>query len=113
MNTDTFDVLEEFTCHLYGHKQNDVHEIIKLHVEEKAKANCFETPLGNIISVEPRTFSLCRTVLIKGSNLLTVTWFEGQQVPQEIEDVQVLDESDDEAMEYDSDEEENGSDIDN
>ena len=63
MNTDTFDVLEEFTCHLYGHKQNDVHEIIKLHVEEKAKANCFETPLGNIISVEPRTFPPCRTVL--------------------------------------------------
>ena len=47
------------------------------------------------------------------SNLLIVTCFEGQQVPQEIEDVQAQDESDDEAMEYDSDKEENGSGIEN
>ena len=33
--------------------------------------------------------------LLRGSNLLTDKWFEGQQVPQEIEDVQALD---DEAM---------------
>ena len=26
MNTDRLDILEEFTCHLYGHvKQNDIH----------------------------------------------------------------------------------------
>ena len=32
LNTDTLDIFEEFTCHLYGHvKMNDVHEFIKLH----------------------------------------------------------------------------------
>ena len=32
MNTDTLNVFQEFTCHLYGHvKLNDVHEVIKLH----------------------------------------------------------------------------------
>lgn len=51
--------------------------------------------------------------LLEVSNLLIVTCFEGQQVPQEIEDVQAQDESDDEAMEYDSDKEENGSGIEN
>ena len=51
LNTDTFDVLEEFSCHLYGHiKQNGVHEAIILHFEE----NCIERHLGNIKSVEPR-----------------------------------------------------------
>ena len=52
-----------------------------------------------------------KVLLLEGSNLLTVTWFQGKQVPQEIENVQAQDESDDKAMEYESDEEENGSDI--
>ena len=130
-----FDVLEEFTYHFYGHvKQNDVHEVIKLHFEEKTKPNCTERPVGNIKSVEPTTFPACRSVLtqhmkqawyipklyksacwkhLEGFNLLTVMWFGRQQVPQEIEDVQALHESDDEAIEYKSDEEENGSDIEN
>ena len=31
-NTDTFDVLEEFSCCLYSYvKQNDVHEVTELH----------------------------------------------------------------------------------
>ena len=47
LNTDTFDVLEEFTCHLYSHvKQNDIYEVTKLHFEEKTKPNCIEKPLG-------------------------------------------------------------------
>ena len=58
MNTDTFDVLEEFTRHLYGHvKQNDMHAVIKLHFEEKTKPNCIETPLGNIKPVEQTSLS--------------------------------------------------------
>ena len=45
LNTDKLDVLEKFTCYLYGHiKQNDVHEVIKLHFEEKTKPNCIEIP---------------------------------------------------------------------
>ena len=51
LNTDTFDVLEELSCHLCGHiKQIDVHEAIVLHFEE----NYIERHLGNIKSVEPR-----------------------------------------------------------
>ena len=50
---------------------------------------------------------------LEGLKLLTVTWFQGQQVAQEVDDVQALDESDDEAMEYEADEKENGSDIEN
>lgn len=48
---------------------------------------------------------------LEGSNLLSVTWFEEQQVPQEIEDAQALDESDGKAMDCETEEEENGSDI--
>ena len=44
--------------------------------------------------------------LLEGSSLLTVKWFERQQVPQEIE-------SDDEAIEHESAEEENGRYIEN
>ena len=41
LNIDTLDVYEEFTYHLYGHvKQNDLHEVIKFHFEEKTKPNC-------------------------------------------------------------------------
>ena len=50
---------------------------------------------------------------LEGLNLLTVTWFQGKQVAQEVDDVQALDESDDEAMEYEADEKENGSDTEN
>ena len=46
--------------------------------------------------------------LLEVSNLNDV-WFERQQVPQEIEDIKSLDESDDEAIDYESDEKENGS----
>ena len=54
----------ELTCHLYGHvKENDVHEVIKRHLEEKTKPNCIKTALGNIKSVEPTTFPPCRIVL--------------------------------------------------
>lgn len=149
LSTDTFYVLEEFTCPLCGHiQQNDVHEVIKLHFEKKTKLKCNERPLGNIKSVETTTFPPFRSVLtqdikrawyiaklykpasetcpmneltridygwklLEVSNLLIVTCFEGQQVPQEIEDVQAQDESDDEAMEYDSDKEENGRGIEN
>ena len=119
---------------------------MNLHFEEKNKPNCIERPLGNIKSVEPTTFSLCKSVLIQhikrawyiaklyksaseaypmneltsidygqklldGLNLLTLTWFERQQVPEEIEDIQALDESDNETLDYKSDEEENSSDI--
>ena len=64
LNTDTLDLLEKFKCHLYGHlKQNDIHEFIKLHFEEKCKPDYIERPLGNIKSVEPATFSSCRGVL--------------------------------------------------
>ena len=46
LNTDTFDVLEEFTCYLLGHlKQNDLHDVIKLHFEEKTKHNCIQKHL--------------------------------------------------------------------
>ena len=38
LSTDTLDVLEEFTYHLNGHvKQNEVHEVIQLDIEEKTK----------------------------------------------------------------------------
>lgn len=50
---------------------------------------------------------------LEGSNLLSVTWFEEQQVPQEIEVAQALDESDDEAIDCESEEEKNGTDIKN
>ena len=64
LNTDTLDVLEEFTCHLYSHvKQNDIYEVTKLRFVEKTKPNCIERPLGNIKSVEPTTFPACRSVL--------------------------------------------------
>ena len=36
--------------------------------------------------------------LLEVSNLLTDVWFERHQVPQEIEDIQLVDESDDEAI---------------
>ena len=126
LNTDTFDVLQQFTCHLYGHaKQNDISEVIKLHFEGKTKPNCTERPLGNIKSVEQTSLSYeaypmdeltpiyYGWKLLEGSNLLTVMWFEGQQVQQEIENVLALDESDDKAMDYESGEVENGSDIEN
>ena len=46
LNTDTLDVLEKFTYHLQGHvKQNDEHEVIKLHFVEKNKPSCIEWPL--------------------------------------------------------------------
>ena len=48
--------------------------------------------------------------LLEVFNLLTVMWFERQQVPQEIEDIQALNESGYEAMDYESDEEEKASD---
>ena len=64
LNTDTFDVLEELTCiwsckcHVYGHvNQNDIHEVIKLHFEEKAKPNCIERPFGITKSVEQTSLS--------------------------------------------------------
>ena len=64
LNTDTLDILEEFACHLYGHvKQNDVHEVIKLHYVEKNKLNCIERPSRNIKSVEPTTFLPFRSIL--------------------------------------------------
>ena len=50
--------------HLYYRvKQNDVHEVIKLHFEEKTKPNCIERPLEKIKSVQPTTFLPCRSVL--------------------------------------------------
>ena len=62
LNTDTFNVLEEFTCHLCCHvKQNDLHDIIKLHFDEKPIPNCIQRHLGKIKSVEPTTFPRCRS----------------------------------------------------
>ena len=63
LSTDTLDVLEEFTYHLNGHvKQNEVHEVIQLPIEEKTKPNCVERPLENMELVEP-TFLPCRSVI--------------------------------------------------
>ena len=64
LSTDTLDVLEEFTYHLNGHvKQNEVHEVIQLDIEEKTKPDCVERPLENMGLVEPTTFPPCRSVL--------------------------------------------------
>ena len=45
LDTDTLSVFKE-SCYFYRHvKQNDVHEVIKLHFDEKTKPNCIERPL--------------------------------------------------------------------
>ena len=39
------DVLEEFTCHLHGHvNQNDIHEVVKLYFEEKLNLTALKDP---------------------------------------------------------------------
>ena len=46
LNTDMLNVLmEEFTCHLYGHvKQNDIHEVIKCHFEQNLNLTALKNP---------------------------------------------------------------------
>ena len=66
----------------------------------------------NALGMQPSYINL-HLKHLKGSDLLSVTWFEEQQVSQEIEDAQALDESDDKAMDCESEEEENGGDIKN
>ena len=85
---------------IFQKRKNDIREAIQPHFEGKTKHTWY-------------TVKLYKSHLkhLEGSNLLSVTWFEEQQVPQEIEDAQALDESDGKAMDCETEEEENGSDI--
>ena len=66
LTRDVTEIIEEYTCHLYGYKkQADIHEIIKTHFESKTKPKPSNKPLECIKSIEPTTFPPCGDVLIQ------------------------------------------------
>ena len=73
LTSDVIEIIEEYTCHLYGYtKQVDNHEVIKTNFESKTKPKPSKKRLGCIKSIEPTTFPPCRDVLIQ---LIKKSWF--------------------------------------
>ena len=53
-------IIEEFNCHLYAYtKQTNIHEVIKIHFENKTKPKSSKKPLNCIKGIEPTTFPPC------------------------------------------------------
>ena len=141
LTSDAIENIEEYTCHLYGYtRQADIHEVIKTHFESKAKPKPNKKPLQCIKNIEPTTFPSCRDVLIQQIKRI---WFiaklyksaslphptedltpidlgsvlEGKflaiKVPQELENVDYLSESDAEDSDIDESDDEDALEINN
>ena len=53
-------IIEEFNCHLYAYtKQTNIHEVIKIHFENKTKPKPSKKPLNCIKGIEPTTSPPC------------------------------------------------------
>ena len=66
LTSDVIEIIEEYTCHLYGYtKQADIHKVIKTHFENKTKPKPSMKPSQCIKSKELTTFPPCKDVLIQ------------------------------------------------
>ena len=64
LTSDVIEIIEEYTCHLYGYtKQVDIHEVIKTHFESKTKPKPSKKPLECIKNIKLITVPPCRVVL--------------------------------------------------
>ena len=94
LTNDVIEIIEQYTCHLYGHtKQPDIHKVIKTHFESKTKPKPNKKPLECIKSIEPTTFPPCRDVLIQQRKR---SWFiaklyESTSLPHPTEDLTLID----------------------
>ena len=59
LTSDAIEMIEEYTCHLYGYtKQANIHEVIKTYFESKTKPKPNNKPLECIKSIGPTTFNV-------------------------------------------------------
>ena len=93
LTSDVIEIIEEYTCHLYGYtKQADIHEVIKTHFESKTKPKPSKKPLEYIKSTEPTTFPLCRGVLISiKRSWLIAKLYKNASLPHPTEDLKPID----------------------
>ena len=66
LTNEIMNITEEFTCHLYGYtKQTNIHEVTKIHFENKTKPKPSKKPLNCIKLIELTTFSPSKDVSIQ------------------------------------------------
>ena len=68
LTNEIINIIEESNCHLYGYtKQTNIHEVIKIHIENRTKPKPSQKPLNCIKGIEPTTSLPCNYVLIQQS----------------------------------------------
>ena len=73
LTNEIMNITEEFTCHLCGYtKQINIHEVIKIHFQNKTKPKPSKKPLNCIKCIEPTTFSPSKDVSIQH---IKQSWF--------------------------------------
>ena len=144
LSEDDMDVLESFTCSIYGYsKLTSINEARYLHFKRKCKPKEAAKPLDCLKNVDPSLFPPCKRVLLEQvkrswyisklyknatvsyplanytlldygfefiDGYVHVKWFDGEQVPQDLEDDDDIDMEHNDGNEYDSEEEDEVSD---
>ena len=90
LTSDATEIIEEYTCHLYGYtKQADIHKVIKTHFESKTKPKPSKKPLECIKSIEPTTFLPCRDALIQQikKSWFIIKLYKSASLPRATEDL--------------------------